>query len=90
MICWNPAINSMVQDILWKVDSSLYQRIVSLWNLKVHYHVHESLSLDSILSHVNPVCLIDSHLPKVHFNVNLSPTPKSSSGLHLGLLTITL
>jgi hypothetical protein len=49
-----------------------------LWNPKVHYRVHTSQSLDPSLSQLNPVRPIDPYLPKIHFNVILPPTPRSS------------
>jgi hypothetical protein len=49
-----------------------------LWNPKVHYRVHTSPPLDPILSRLNPVRPIDPYLPKVHLNVILLPTPRSS------------
>jgi hypothetical protein len=70
---------SMVQDIIWKADvTQLVKKYPAfLWNPKVHLRVHKSPLLDSILSQPNPVRLIDPYLPKVHFNVILSPTPRS-------------
>jgi hypothetical protein len=72
--------HSMVQDIIWKADShSACQKYPAfLWNPKVNHRVHESPPLDPILSQLNPVCPIDSYLPKVHLNVILPPTPRSS------------
>jgi hypothetical protein len=35
-------------------------------------------AMDPILSQPNPVRFIDPHLPKVHLNVILLPTPRSS------------
>jgi hypothetical protein len=49
-----------------------------VWNPKVHYCVHTSLPPDPILSQLNPVHPIGPCLPKVHLNVILLPTPRSS------------
>jgi hypothetical protein len=71
---------SMVQDIIWKTDchSACQKYPVFLWNPKVHRRVHKSPPLDPILSQPNPVRPIHPYLPKVHFNVILPPTPRSS------------
>jgi hypothetical protein len=49
-----------------------------LWNPEVHYRVHTTPPLDPIMSQLNPIHPIDPYLPKVHLNVILPPTPRSS------------
>jgi hypothetical protein len=70
---------SMVQDI-WETGchSACQKNHTFLWNPKVHYRVRTSPPLDPILSQLNPVCPIDPYFPKVHLNVILPPTPRSS------------
>ena len=46
-----------------------------VWNLKVHNLIHNSLSLISILSQINPAHIPPSCLCKVHFNVILPSVP---------------
>jgi len=65
---------------LWKIAnySLTHSMVLFLWNPKVHYRAHKSLPLDLILSHSNPVLLINPCLARVHLNVILLPTPRSS------------
>jgi hypothetical protein len=49
-----------------------------LWNPKVHYRVHKSPPLASILSEFNPVEAISSYLSKIYFNIIYLPTSWSS------------
>jgi hypothetical protein len=47
-------------------------------NPKIYYHVLKIPPPDPILSQANPFRPIDPYLPKVHLNVILPPTPRSS------------
>jgi hypothetical protein len=44
-----------------------------LWICKVHCHIHKSLRMDFILSHLNPVHIFLSNFFKTVFNKGLSP-----------------
>ena len=49
-----------------------------LWNLKIRYHVYNSLPHDPILSQIHPVHALPNYSLKVHFNIILPSTPRSS------------
>jgi hypothetical protein len=75
--------NSMEQSPSWGPNNrSASQEILCLlWNLKVHYCVHKSLSLSPILIQMNPVHTLPSYFSKIHSNFILLSTPKSSKCL---------
>jgi hypothetical protein len=54
-----------------------------LWNQKVHYRVHKSPLLFPVLSQINSVSTTPSYFSKIHFNILLLPTPRSSSDLYM-------
>jgi len=49
-----------------------------LWNPNVHYLVHNSLSLVFILRHMNPIHNFSAYFRKIHSNIILTSTPRSS------------
>jgi hypothetical protein len=49
-----------------------------LWNPTIHYHVHNSPPLIPILSQIKPVHTTTSYFSKIHFNIILTLTSRSS------------
>jgi hypothetical protein len=61
------------------IVTQLFKKFAAfLWHPNLYYRVNKRLPLDPILSQRNPVNTIDSYLPKVHLNVIISPTHRSS------------
>jgi hypothetical protein len=64
----------------WKagIPQAIQEVSYILWTPKVHYRVHKSPPLASILSQINPVHTTLSYFSNISFNIILPPTPKSS------------
>jgi hypothetical protein len=60
------------------IITQIVKKYPSFFMEPVHYRVHNIPPLDPILSHPNPVRRIVPYFPKVHLNVILPPTPRSS------------
>jgi hypothetical protein len=70
----------MVQAIIWQADShSACQKYPAFFTEpEGSLPCSQSPPLDPILGQPNTVRPIDAYLPKVHLNVILPPTPRSS------------
>jgi hypothetical protein len=60
------------------VDSrSANQEIRLSWKPTIHYRVHKSPPLNTILSHTNPIFIITSYLFQIYFNFDHPFMPSS-------------
>jgi hypothetical protein len=67
----------MEQRPSWKANSCTSNEIPSfLWNPKGHYHVHKSLTLGPILSHMNSLHTLKICFFKIRFNIVLPSVPQ--------------
>jgi len=84
----NQPTNYMELSTSWDAKGSWvsYEIPCILWNMKVHYCMHEHLSPVSIVSQISTVHATPSHLLKIHLNIILPSMLNLPSGLfHWGL-----
>jgi hypothetical protein len=70
----------MEQRHSWEANrfSSSHEIPRSLWNLKVHYHIHKCLPPVHILSQINSIHAFTSHFLHIYHNIILPPMLGSS------------
>ena len=76
----NVLTDSMEQNPCREANGSLGSQEISrtLWNAMVHYVIHNRLPRVRILSQINPIHTSASKFLKIHFNIILKSTPRSS------------
>jgi hypothetical protein len=74
----------MEQSPSWVANShSASQEITrTLWNPKIHYRIQNKLPLIPVLSQMNPVHNFPPYFPKIHYNITIPYTPRSSYWSH--------
>jgi hypothetical protein len=80
----------MVLSLSSDSDSSSASQEITLilWNPKVHYRIHNSPTIVSILSQINPFYFLPSYFFKFHFNIVFPSTfSYSNPSLSLGFPT---
>jgi hypothetical protein len=75
----NKQTKSMEQSPSEASSHSASQILRLLWNSKIHYRVHKSPPLIPALNHMNPTHTLPPYFPKIHSNIILSSTPRSSA-----------
>ena len=60
---WNPEISNSMQQSPWETyTSSVLQEVPHIfWNLKFHYHLHNSLPLVTNLSYMKAPCILPTY-----------------------------